>query len=427
MKNLLLSLCAGLLFPLSVMPQVTLERCIDLADTNYPLIKKYGLVERTRELNLSDINKGWLPQAGIYGLATLQNVVPEFPDALTEMLSRLGQDFDGMGKFQYRAGVEISQNIWDGGTSKSRRDIERASSTVSTASLDVQMYAMHGKVQELFFGILLLDEQITQTQSTMELLAANHTRVEAMLANGTAMQSDVDAIEAQMLAMRQRIVEARNAAGSYRRVLELYIGESLAGKTLERPADEMPASLTPDRPELHLLEARRLMNNARLGAVDATVMPRVGLFAQAYYGYPGFNNFESMRNRDLSFNLLAGVRLSWNIESLYFKKNSKKRIVIDNADIEAERDLFLFDTDVQTTSRLTAINSLREVIKDDGRIVILRGRVRKAAESQLANGVIDTTGLLDKITDENQARLNARYHEIQLLQNIYQLKYTLNR
>ena len=189
----------------------------------------------------------------------------------------------------------------------------------------------------------------------------------------------------------------------------------------------MPGDMTPDRPELYLLEARRLMNNARLGAVDATVMPRVGLFAQAYYGYPGFNNFEGMRNRDLSFNALVGVRLSWDVGSLYFKKNSKSRIALDNADIEAERDLFLFNTDVQTASRRSSINGLRQVIKDDGRIVTLRGRVRKAAESQLANGVIDTTGLLDKITDENQARLNARYHEIQLLQNIYRLKYTLNR
>lgn len=427
MKKFLLSLCAGLLVQLSAWSQITLERCLQLADANYPLIKKYGLVDKTRELGLSDINKGWLPQVGLYGQATLQNAVPEFPDALTDIMSKLGQDFDGMGKFQYRAGVEVSQNIWDGGTSKSRREIERATSTVSAASLDVQMYAMHGKVQDLFFGILLLDEQMAQTRSTMELLEANRSRMEAMLANGTAMQSDVDAIEAQLLTMGQRLVEAQNAAEGYRRVLELYIGESLDGKRLEMPAADMPGDMTPDRPELYLLEARRLMNNARLGAVDATVMPRVGLFAQAYYGYPGFNNFEGMRNRDLSFNALVGVRLSWDVGSLYFKKNSKSRIALDNADIEAERDLFLFNTDVQTASRRSSINGLRQVIKDDGRIVTLRGRVRKAAESQLANGVIDTTGLLDKITDENQARLNARYHEIQLLQNIYRLKYTLNR
>ena len=286
---------------------------------------------------------------------------------------------------------------------------------------------MHGKVQNLVFGILLLDEQIEQTQSALKLLEVNKDRLESMLANGTAMQSDVDMIEAQVLTMRQQLAEARNASDGYRRMLELYIGESLAGHTLERPSGEMPASMTSGRPELQMFSAQTSMNNARLRAVDATVMPKVGLFAQAYYGYPGLNYFESMRDRDMSFNAVAGIKLSWDIDSFYFKRNMKRRIAVDNAGIEAERALFLFNTDVEVSSRQSSINSLRQVISEDSRIVSLRGRVRKAAESQLANGIIDAADLLGKITDENQAQLNARYHEIQLLQNIHQLKYTLNR
>ena len=70
---------------------------------------------------------------------------------------------------------------------------------------------------------------------------------------------------------------------------------------------------------------------------------------------------------------------------------------------------------------------MQAVMADDAKIVALRESVRKAAESQLRNGVIDATSLLSRITDENQARLTAAYHEIQLLHNIYKLKYTLNR
>ena len=66
-------------------------------------------------------------------------------------------------------------------------------------------------------------------------------------------------------------------------------------------------------------------------------------------------------------------------------------------------------------------------MREDARIVELRAAVRRAAESQLENGVIDATALLTKITDEKLARLNASYHEIQFLQNIYKLKNTLNR
>lgn len=156
-------------------------------------------------------------------------------------------------------------------------------------------------------------------------------------------------------------------------------------------------------------------------------MPRVGLFAQAYYGYPGFNYFESMRNRRLSVNLMAGVKVSWNLGALYTRRNDTNRISLSNRSIEADRDRFIFDTHLTTARQKTDIETMREVMADDSRIVALRANVRKAAESQLRNGVIDATGLLTKITDENQAKLTASYHEIQLLHLIYQLKNSLNR
>lgn len=156
-------------------------------------------------------------------------------------------------------------------------------------------------------------------------------------------------------------------------------------------------------------------------------MPRIGLFGQAYYGYPGFNYFESMVNRKLSFNVLAGVKVSWNIDSFYTKKNSRRKLAVENEDIQTDRDVFLFNNRLQAESQTEAISGLRAVMAEDERLVKLRSNVRQAAESQLKNGVIDAVTLLSKITDENQARIMAGYHEIQLIQGIYKLKNTLNR
>lgn len=420
-----LFLCA--LLSLQAWSQLSIEECLRLAEENYPLIKKYDLVAKNRTLNLSDINKSWLPKITACGQATAQNSVPDLPDALTGMLSQMGQSFEGLGHVQYKIGVDISQNIWDGGASKSRRAIERANSDVSETSLEVQMYAVREKVENLFFGILLMKEQERQLEASSALLEANLIRMQSMVDNGTATQSDADMIEAQLLTLRQQLVEARETSGSYRRMLQLYIASPLEGVELITPAAEFPDKLTSDRPELKLLDARTAANNARLSAIGASVMPRIGLFAQAYYGYPGFNYFESMKDRSMSFNAMAGVKLSWNIDSFYTRKNARSKIDNSNADIETERELFIFNTELQTTSQQSAIRSLRKVISDDARIVGLRTRVRKTAESQLTNGIIDATDLLGKITDETRARLNASFHEIQLLQKIYQLKYTLNQ
>ena len=407
--------------------QVTLEECVERAQENYPLIKKYELLSRTREISLSDINKGWLPQIGIYGQGTAQNAVPSFPDALSDIMNQMGTDIRGLGKLQYKVGAELSQTIWDGGASKSQREIVRSDDAERQAQLDVQLYSVRERVENLFFGILLIDEQIKQTQATQALLLGNLDRLRAMKANGTAMQSDVDMVEAQYLSVSQQLIQARSNSQSYRRMLETFTGMDIAGQQLVRPAADMLGNMAPNRPEMALFDAQDQVNEARSGTIKSSLMPKIGLFAQAYYGYPGFDNFKSMMNRDLSFNVLAGIKVSWNIGSLYTKKNSEQKIRIASDNIAADRDLFLFNTSLQTQQQVDRVNEIGNVMKEDARIVRLRANVRRAAESQLENGVIDATALLAKITEENQARLSATYHEIQLIQSIYQLKYTLNR
>lgn len=156
-------------------------------------------------------------------------------------------------------------------------------------------------------------------------------------------------------------------------------------------------------------------------------MPRIGLFAQAFYGYPGFDYFRSMTSRDWSFNAMAGIKLSWNIDSFYSRKNSLAQL--DNAEsrINVAKDLFLFNNRLNAIEQDEEIQRLLKTMEDDERIVRLRTSVRQAAESRLTNGVIDTTGLLSKITDEANASANADYHRIQLVKAIYRLRHTINK
>lgn len=420
---LALSLFAGI----RLSAQVTLEECVTLAQDNYPLIRKYDLLKQTKEVNLSDINKSWLPQINVYGQGTVQNETPSFPESLAGIISQTGATISGLNEWQYKVGADISQNIWDGGTSKTKRKIEHAEDAERQAAMDVQLYAIRERVEDLYFGILLMDEQIEQTRNMQALLQSNLDKLRSMQKNGTAMQSDVDMVEAQYLSTNQQLIQAESASGSYRKVLELFTGKSLAGQELLKPDASIPQDLKPDRPELRQFEAQLLANEAKNVSITASTMPKIGLFAQAYYGYPGFDYFESMMNRDPSFNILAGVKVSWNIGAFYHKKNDKRKLRLASDNIIVERDIFLFNTNLKTRSQLDRIDELKAVMKENDRIVQLRENVRKAAESQLDNGIIDATALLTKLTDEKQARLNASYHEIQLLQNIYQLKYTLNK
>lgn len=427
MRHLITAFIFCIVFSINLNAEVNVEECVEKAMANYPIVKKYGLITATKEIELSDINKSWLPQIGIYGQLTAQNSVPSFPEALTNVLGNMGQSFKGLDKIQYKAGIDLSQTLWDGGVSCARRETVRSRAAVEQAAVGVELYSVRRCVENLYFAILLTEEQIAQSRITYNVLMSNLGNLRSMLRNGTAMQTDLDMVEAQALVLNQNIVQARSAADGYRKVLELYIGESLAGRNLVRPKAEIPLSSESNRPELQLFDRQIAANNATEHLSDRSLFPKIGLFAQTYYGYPGFDYFKSMINRDLSFNLIAGVRIVWNIDSFYFKKNISHKTSVNNQNIDTDREMFLFNSNLQTASQMETIKGLKEIMDNDSRIIALRKNVRKAAESQLENGIIDATALLAKISDENIAELTAKFHEIQLLQEIYRLKYTLNR
>lgn len=405
---------------LSAKAELTLEQCLAEAEKNYPLICKQQLMELTGNVELSDINQCWLPKMEFYGQATAQNHVPTFPFSVIPGMK-------GLSKYQYKVGADLQQTVWDGGASRARRSVQRAATAENLAALQVQVYGVRERVENLFFGILLLDEQLAQSAANIKLLEANLEKMRSLVNNGVATDADADMVEAQLLTARRQHVQARSASTGYATALGLFIDRDIAGETLVKPEATMPASLETKRPELALFNAQDASFSARLKAVDSQLMPKIGAFAQAYYGYPGLDYFQSMMNRNLSFNLIGGIKLSWNLDALYTGRNSRKRLQLAKQSIDSDRRTFELNTRIQTENEIADISGLQEAMANDRRIVELRASVRKAAESQLANGVIDTTSLLSKINDENQAELTARYHRIQLLQRIYKLRNTLNQ
>ena len=210
-------------------------------------------------------------------------------------------------------------------------------------------------------------------------------------------------------------------------MLEVFIGRSLGGEPLARPDVTEPRTFEPARPELALFDATADKLTAQERLVKSATRPHFGLFAQGYYGYPGMDYFQSMMSSDWSWNALVGVKMSWNFGAYYTKKNSLNKLRTAKAQVEVQRDIFLFNTRLQTTEENGDLARLRKALADDDRIVALRRSVREAAESKLRNGVIDTNDLLQKITDEAAAATARSAREIELLKSIYELKHTLNR
>ena len=405
----------------------SLDECRRLALEHYPEIRQYDLIAQTEQYNLSNAARAWIPQVALSGQATYQSATPTYPEAFKTILQANGIEMAGIHRDQYKVSIDVSQHIWDGGKSRADKAIAKAEAEEQRSRVDVSLYDLQSRVDNLYFGILLLDERKSQTEVLIELLASNLARLQTYYKNGVAMQADVDAVEAELLAARQTLGQVESSRMSYRRMLEIFIGQPLTTDKLERPAMQQLQSRTLARPELALFEAQESILTAQRKAINVSLMPRFSAFAQVYYGYPGLDMFKSMVSSDWSFNAIAGVRVSWNIGAFYTKRNNLEKLNAAEKQIAVQRDVFLFNTQMQTTQDDGEIARLRQAITDDSRIVELRRRVRMAAESQLKNGVIDATDLLRKISDETAAALARSTHEIELLQSIYRLKTTLNQ
>lgn len=425
MKRIILSiLFAG--FSASVFAQMTLETCQELAREHYPEVKQYDLIRLTEQYDLSNAARAWLPQLSLSAQATWQNEVPEFPEALSGMLSRAGVTIPGLKKDQYKVGIELNQTIWDGGKSNADKRLARTEAAEQRAMTDVDLYNLKKRVNELYFGILLLEEKLSQTYRTIALLESNLDKMRSLVTNGTALASDADVVEAELLTARQQATQIEASRTSYRKMLELFIGKPLQGNLL-RPEFEEMATTELTRPELALFDAKKNRLAAQEALIKSSTRPKFGFFAQGYYGYPSMDYFASMMSNEWRWNLLTGIRMSWNFGAYYTKKNSLNKLRTAQQSIDLQRDVFRFETDLQISQETGDIARLRKTIADDARIVSLRQSVREAAESKLRNGIIDTNDLLQKITDEAAARSAQSVHEIELLKALYELKHTINQ
>ncbi len=405
----------------------SLEECRRLAREHYPEIRQYNLIKHTEQYNLSNAASAWIPQIIISGQATYQTETPTFPDAFDPIFQANNLDMSGLKKEQYKIGIDISQNIWDGGQSMAEKAVAKAEAIEEQSRVDVTLYDLQSRVDNLYFGVLLLDERLAQTEAQINILESNLSRMRSYLKNGVAMQSDVDAMEAELLTARQTMRQVESSRASYRRMLELFIGRTLTDEKLTRPPMVSLNSRYSARPELDLFDAQENKLMAQRKLINSALSPRFGVFAQFYYGYPGLDIFKSMSSSDWTPNAIVGVRMAWNIGSLYTRKNNLDKLKVIEKRIGIQRDIFLFNTQIQSTQDDGEIIRLRKAVEDDDRIVELRRSVRMAAESQLENGIIDATDLLRKITDETTAELNRSTHEIELLQAIYRLKTVLNQ
>lgn len=403
----------------------TLEECQKAAEKNYPLIKQYGLIAQTTELTVSNIQKEWLPKIAVSAQATYQSNVMAWPERIQSIYQQMGLTMKGLKKDQYKMAIDLQQTLYDGGTIASKQAIARQEAKVQETENQTKLYQVHHRVNEMYFALLLLNEQIKLNNNVKSLLLANENKLAAMVKSGTAATSDLDNVRAERLSAEQQYTSLKAEQQMLQHILTIFCGIKV--ENVQKPTPISTDTLTNNRPELQLFNSKLKLSEAQEKALNTRLHPTLALFAQGYYGYPGMNMFNDMIEHKWRLNGIVGVKLSWNVGALYTRKNDKARLRLQRELIENERKVFLFNNSMEQIRQNSNINRFKTMMQTDKEIIALRTNVRKAAESKLLHGIIDVNSLLREINNENAAKVQWAIHEIDMLKEMYNLKYTNNQ
>ena len=419
-------MCSLALLPALALGQ-SLEECQQAAERNYPLIQQYGLIEKTTHLTVANIQKGWLPQVSASAQATLQSDVATFPDEFQKFYQQMGISMKGIKKDQYRIGIDVQQAVYDGGNIRSQKEIARRQGELQQVQNEVYIYNVRKRVNEMFFSLLLVEEQIRQNNNLQKVLEGNEKKLASMWTKGTAAESDWQNVKAERLNVVQQMTSLRSQRAALMRVLSTFCGMEIKAPVKPDNPDMLDKldKLDNRHPELRLIDAQLRLADSQAKALDAAMKPRLGVFAQGFYGYPGYNMFEDMMSRKLSWNGMIGAKLTWNIGALYTHKNDKGKIQLRRESAEVSRAHFLFENNMEQIQQKENITRYQRLMAEDAEIISLRSSIRKAAESKLYHGIIDVNDLVREINNENNARVQQSIHEIEMLKEIYDLKFTM--
>lgn len=413
MKKRLLFVCC--LLPLQLWAQkLTLEACKQRAEINYPAVNQYHLMELTRDFTLENAAKAWLPQVSV----SLSGVA--FTDLLnvSGVMKQMGMDT----KNTLASGmVMLNQNVYDGGKIHAQRQIVRAQTEVQRQQLAVSLYDLNRRVEQLYFGVLLLDAQIKHTLLLIDDLKLSRQTIEAMMQGGVANQTDVDAVAVEQENALQLLDAQQASRQSFLKMLGLFIHQSLDRDVqLQLPVALDLKSEEVKRPELSYFQARENQLDAERKRLNSSLLPTLKAFGMGVY----HTKVTSLIHNGM---LAGGLTLSWNIGALYTRKNDLQKLMVQQQQIESERATFLFNNHLEVETAEGNIAMLKKQLLRDDEIVRLREQIRGKSEKKVRLGTESINEMLRDINAVSKARQQRSTHEIQLLEALYALKNTINQ
>ena len=383
--------------------QLTLEKCYQLVETNYPLAKQNDILKNQLEVQTEAFNKDKLPKVSLNAQATYQSEVTRVPFSLPNAT------IEPLNKDQYRATLDINQLIYNGNIIEAQTNLKTAQTKTQQQQVKVTLYQLKSIVNQYYFGILLLQKKQELVTVKKVLLLEKIKEIQAAVKFGAVLPSSEQVIEAEIIKINQQSNDIR-----YEK-LKLFnhlnkLTDSNFNENTVLVEEKTIKSQQGNRPEYELFELQNQQIDANKSLISKTNYPKINAFAQGGYGNPALN----MLNNSFETFYMTGIRLNWTLFDWNKTKKEKEALEISKQLIETEKETFELNINSQLQEVNFEIERIEQQIISDAEIIQLREKIVLSAEAQMKNGVITSSDYLNEVTQLFETKINEQTHKVQL-------------
>ena len=392
---------------------LTLQECYRMAYETAPLLTEkeaYGNIWRLNDQNLT---RGWLPTIDANGSFSYNSSVVDMTDVIGSLpIPGINDLIKPVPNEQYRITLDINQVIYDGGSIKSARALEKANLNVNSKQTDIDLYKLREQVNRYYFNLLLLKKQEEMLTSYLEVIVKRINSLTSAVESGVILKSDIDILTSEKIKLEQELTENGIKTSSLLKILSDLTGTDIGSSTeLVIPSAENEAGNELTRPELLLLDLRKEQLDASLLMIQSKRMPKAFGFATFGYGNPPGSNF--FKDEFAPFYML-GAGVKWNLFDWNRSKDEKQIVSLQKSMTESRKKDLTDNLKRLLDAKDAEIASLQSLMETDTQLIVIRKRITRTAESQYENGAITATEYLIELNGEKQAVINHEIHKINL-------------
>ena len=210
--------------------------------------------------------------------------------------------------------------------------------------VEVNLYQIKNKINQLYFSVLLLQERKAILISKQEQLISKIKEVKTGVKFGAILPASEKVLEAENLKIQQQLTEIQFDKKRMLDNLSTLIFSPLdENTTLEKPNIATDFSKDTNRPELKLFDLQNEQIEISKEVISKNNIPKVNAFGQAGYGNPGLN----MLDNSFQTFYMVGLKANWNVFDWNKSKIEKQALSISENIITTEKETFLLNNNLQ--------------------------------------------------------------------------------